>query len=803
MQFSPATRRWLLGAGLGLLAGALGFIFRTEGNPPTLGNPERPPARLPEVATAQVIRTVDGSGAGEKGPMPPEAVDEAACRALFTFVEPATAITSALSMALPAPSQEIHYVQVDPALLNGKGSPFWRPPGVGRLRLPLPRSGELIIVIDATDQLGPRRFTSVGRIAGRPASRAVFAVTDTFLHATIEDPVLGSFALRVATEELSQFYRVDPERVAPCGGSKRPPSPSASAAVPAPPRLAAGPGGAAVFSPVETAAAGHSSGTEIHVMMVYGEAVLPTLTGSVRAAAVQSAFDAAIARVNVVFEASLITARVRLVRVHETRYNESLSAGNKVQDEALTALQSVDDGLMDEIHALRDQAGADIVCLALQRPDFASSGLSFLLTPDRTDNDEYPFSIVQYSNIAGTHVLAHEFGHVLGCAHDRQNAQEGDGAFSYSHGYRFIGADGRQYHDIMAYPPGIELGYFSNPDVMVPTPVASAIGIAVGRAGESNTARTIEQTAFLTAAYRLQTQAASNPGVLLNVATRAFVGRDEQVLIGGFVIGGAEPKRLLVRGAGPSLSQFGVPDALVNPLVRVFGGPYQLAENDDWSSEIGLRTAASQVGAFPFLEGSADSALLVTLPPGAYTAILEGVAGATGSGLVEVYDIDRGANKVVNLSTRGYAGLAGREMVGGFVVDSAPGATKRILVRVLGPSLARAPFSLTSTLDDPVLELRDSRGDLILTSDDWSNDSVGGVSEDNDFRPRVKSYGERQIFATGYAPGNRREPCVLVDLTAGSYTVVVRPFEQRSADAFFDQPAQPGVGIIEVYEINP
>ncbi len=809
-------RRWLFGLAALVVAALLWLAPRRSVVTTARPASEKSHASRESAATHR-------ADAGEKG------VDIAAPTsrlALFTYVTPANA--AALDEALPAPARAIRYVRLNQDLIRGKRSAFWQPAGQGRVELPLPDGSAVSVVIESSEMLGADRFTSSGHVAGHPESRAIFSYNAGFLHASIEDAALGRFALRAATEEFSQFYAIDPSLLAPCGGGLTPtPEEKMKALAAARQAKSAALVSGGDVAPVEPgiAAAENPQRSEVHVMMCYTPAVLSTLSGSARTAALQSAFDLSIAKTNDAFAASLITARVKLVKIYETTYasdGPSTTLVSGLQDAALRAIYNTTDGRMDDVHAVRDQVGADIVFLALNRRDTSSIGVSYVLESPSITNDAvgsnynalFAFGVVEYASITGTNVVPHELGHVFGCVHDRDNSpldangQPSPGAYSYSFGYRFRGEDNREYHDIMAYPPGIELSYFSTPKVIAVAPVNRAVGVAAGQPGEADTARTIEQTAFEVASYRLQTQAAVNPGTLINVSTRAYIGTGDQVLIGGFVISGTAPKKVLVRGAGPALLDYGVSNALSNPMLRLVSGNNEMAHNNDWGApEIGgtaaeIAAAGDAVGAFRFPAGSSDAAVLTSLMPGAYTAIVEGVNNATGTGLVEVYDIDRGANKLINLSTRGYADRNGREMVGGFSVQGAAGTTKRVLVRVLGPTLER-DFAMTGTLDDPFLEVHDANGALVFANDDWSTGAEGGPSLANDFKPSVTYYSEKQIAATGLAPKNRREPCAMLDLAPGNYTVIAKPFELRDANPELDQPAKPGVAIIEVYEINP
>lgn len=124
---------------------------------------------------------------------------------------------------------------------------------------------------------------------------------------------------------------------------------------------------------------------------------------------------------------------------------------------------------------------------------------------------------------------------------------------------------------------------------------------------------------------------------LINVSARNFVGTGDNILIAGFVVTGSVGKTLLIRAVGPTLAGFGVPGTLANPKLEIYKESTKISENDNWTAA--LSPVFNSVGAFQLTANSGDSALLVTLPPGAYSAQVSGVANGTGEALVEVYEV--------------------------------------------------------------------------------------------------------------------------------------------------------------------
>jgi hypothetical protein len=128
---------------------------------------------------------------------------------------------------------------------------------------------------------------------------------------------------------------------------------------------------------------------------------------------------------------------------------------------------------------------------------------------------------------------------------------------------------------------------------------------------------------------------------LVNLSARIDSGTGANILIAGFVIGGSTAKTVLIRGSGPALAQFGLSGLLPDPVLQVFNGSQQrIASNTGWGGNPQIASVAASVGAFSWGNSATpDSALLLTLPPGAYTTQVSGSSGATGVALVEVYDV--------------------------------------------------------------------------------------------------------------------------------------------------------------------
>ncbi|MGI8956735.1 MAG: hypothetical protein ACR2II_07460 [Chthoniobacterales bacterium] len=248
------------------------------------------------------------------------------------------------------------------------------------------------------------------------------------------------------------------------------------------------------------------------------------------------------------------------------------------------------------------------------------------------------------------------------------------------------------------------------------------------------------------------------------------VNTGDQVGIAGFIITGGSAQ-VVLRALGPTLTSYGIDAALVDPTLELHDDAGAIiATNDDWQET--QATEIEALGLAPY--NPSESAIVRTLAPGSYTAIIQGKDEATGVGLVEAYDVSSHAGvKFGDISTRGFVDQGQNVMIGGFIASGQPGAgdAVEVVVRGLGPSLAA--FGVTDTLPDPAIDLYNANGDTIASNDDW------------------KATQQSELEAVGLAPADDREAALLTTLLAGPYTVVLHG---KGADT--------GNGLIEAYSIR-
>lgn len=256
---------------------------------------------------------------------------------------------------------------------------------------------------------------------------------------------------------------------------------------------------------------------------------------------------------------------------------------------------------------------------------------------------------------------------------------------------------------------------------------------------------------------------------LRNISTRGFVQTGSDVLIGGLIISGSGSKNVLLRALGPTLSQapFNVPNALANPTLDLLQGNTVLASNDNWGAASN-KQAIMNTGMAP--PSAAEPAILVSLNPGSYTAVVRGANNTTGNALFEAYDLDSSTagSKFGNVSTRGFVGTEANIMIAGMIVQ---GSNQKVVIRGLGPTLTQ--FGVSIVLADPVLDLRDANGNSLMTNDNW------------------KDSQQVQIQASGYAPPNDLEPAIVAILAAGNYTAILSGKNSITGNA-----------LVEVYALN-
>jgi len=258
---------------------------------------------------------------------------------------------------------------------------------------------------------------------------------------------------------------------------------------------------------------------------------------------------------------------------------------------------------------------------------------------------------------------------------------------------------------------------------------------------------------------------------LQNLSTRGTVSTGDNVLINGFIVAGSDPKTVVLRALGPSLSAFGVSGVLADPVLSVYNSSGTLiATNDNWQTDTGA-TFIEQNGLAP--SDPAESASLQTdLAPGAYTMVVRGNNSTQGVSLAEAYEIfSPGLSSLLsNVSGRGFVGTDDNVLISGFIVGDVGSAT--VIVRALGPSLGS--FGVSQPLSDPVLTIYDSKGNVIAGNDNWQDDNNAALVQQN-----------------GLAPPDALDSAIVLYLPAGAYTAIVSGVNGATGNA-----------LLEVYHLN-
>jgi hypothetical protein len=233
-----------------------------------------------------------------------------------------------------------------------------------------------------------------------------------------------------------------------------------------------------------------------------------------------------------------------------------------------------------------------------------------------------------------------------------------------------------------------------------------------------------------------------------------LVETGDRVGIGGFIITGSAPKQVLLRGIGPSLAQFGVPNPLADPVMELHGpAGFTTLVNDNWrdtQEELIIATGLAPTN-------DLESAILVTLAPGAYTAIVKGKNDTSGMGLVEVYDLGPATSQLANISTRAFVSTGDNVMIGGFILGG--GDHAHIFIHAGGPS------GINPTLAGAALELRDGSGTLLAFNDNCESSVIG--------------------------PPNPADACIDITLPAGAYTAILA-----------GKNGGTGIGLLEIYNLQ-